>query len=93
MLFVERGDLNSEVAIDNLSLALNDTDYRCWTAVLEGRYHQAVCISYKITSFPTMLVLDEHASALHRETKVRNMHWERIAEILSAIDHHRNYPQ
>ena len=93
MLFVDRGDLNSEVAIDNLSLALNDTDYRCWTAVLEAKYHHAVCISYQIKSFPTMLVLDEHADVLHRETKVRNMHWERISEILSAIDHHRNYPQ
>jgi hypothetical protein len=68
---------------------LDTTDYRCYTAVLEAQYHKAVCISYSITEFPTLLVLDDQANVLRRETQVRRMHEDHIRAVLQVIDFYR----
>jgi hypothetical protein len=74
------------VALKNLDHALEGTDYRCYTAVLEKQYHNAVCLSYNITEFPTLLVLDSAAMVLHKETTVRYMSEEKIRNLLQHID-------
>lgn len=66
VLFVDKEHLPSQVALKNLDHALEGTDNRCYTAVLEKEYHRAVCLSYNITEFPTLLVLDNAAMVLHK---------------------------
>lgn len=85
MLFVDKEAHESQIALKNLDAALEDSDSRCYIAVLEKQYHNAVCISYDITEFPTMLVLDSSAQVLYRETAVRNMHEEKIRALLQTI--------
>lgn len=89
VLFVDKEDLVSQVALKNLDLALEGTDYRCYTAVLEKQYHTAVCISYDITEFPTLLVLDNAGQVLHSDTRARNLHETYLRSLLHAIDSYR----
>lgn len=89
VLIVQSEDLQSQVALKNMDLALEGTDYRCYTAVLEGKYHPAICISYEINSFPTMLVMDDAGQVLHRELAVRNMSEEKIRSLLQHIASYR----
>lgn len=89
VLFVESSDLPSQVALKNLDNALEGTDYRCYSAVLEKKYHPAVCISYNITEFPTLLVLDSSAQVLHHEKSVRNMTEEKFRVLLQHIAAYR----
>lgn len=77
------------MALKNLDHALEGTDNRCYTAVLEREYHRAVCLSYNITEFPTLLVLDNAATVLHRETTVRYMSEEKIRTLLQHIASYR----
>jgi hypothetical protein len=77
------------VALKNLDHALEGTDNRCYTAVLEKEYHRAVCLSYNITEFPTLLVLDNAAMVLHKETTVRYMSEEKIRSLLQHIASYR----
>jgi hypothetical protein len=93
VLFTECNHLPSQVAVQNLESALDGTTYRCYTAVLESQYHKAVCISYAITEFPTLLVLDHQANVLRRETQVRKMHEEHIRALLQVIDFFRTTGQ
>lgn len=86
VLFVDKEDLCSQVALQNLDNALEGTDYRLYTAVLEKEYHTAVCISYNITEFPTLLVLDSAAQVLLKETMVRKMHETYLRSLLHTID-------
>lgn len=90
VLFVDKEDLASQIALKNLDLALEDSDYRCFIAVLEKQYHKAVCLSYDINEFPTLLVLDNMAQVLHRETRVRNMHESSIRALLQTISYYRS---
>lgn len=85
MLFVDKEDLASQTALHNLDLALEGAEDRCYIAVLEAQYHNAVCISYDITEFPTLLVLDSSAQVLYRENRVREMHEEKFRKILQVI--------
>lgn len=85
MLFVDKEDLASQTALHNLDLALEGSEDRCYVAVLESQYHNAVCISYDITEFPTLLVLDSSAQVLYRENKVRELHEEKFRKILQVI--------
>lgn len=89
VLFTENDHLPSQVALNNLESALDGTNYRCYTAVLERQYHKAVCISYSINEFPTLLVLDHQANVLRRETQVRKMHEEHLRALMQVIDFHR----
>lgn len=89
VLFVESSDLPSQVALKNLDNALEGTAYRCYSAVLEKKYHPAVCISYNVTEFPTLLVLDNSAQVLHRETVVRNMTEDKFRTLLQRIASYR----
>ena len=89
VLFVDKENLDSQVALQNLDHALEGTEYRCYTAVLEKQYHNAVCLSYEITEFPTLLVLDSAAQVLLRETRVRNMHERQLRALLQTIDSYR----
>lgn len=91
MLFVDSEHLPSQVALQNLDNALEGTNYRCYTAVLEKKYHPAVCISYGIDEFPTLLVLDVNAGVVHRELCVRNMHEETLLAMLQTIDYVRTF--
>jgi hypothetical protein len=77
------------VALKNLDNSLEGTDYRCYSAVLEKKYHPAVCISYNVTEFPTLLVLDNSAQVLHRETLVRNMTEDKFRMLLQRIASYR----
>ena len=88
MLFVDKEDLTSQTALHNLDLALEGTEDRCYTAVLEAQYHKAVCLSYGVTEFPTLLVLDSSAQVLYRENKVRELHEEKYRNILQVIRSH-----
>ena len=85
MLFVDKEDLASQTALHNLDLALEGAEDRCYIAVLEAQYHKAVCLSYGITEFPTLLLLDSSAQVLYRENKVREMHEEKYRKILQVI--------
>ena len=89
MLFVDKEDLISQVALKNLDHALEGTDYRCYVAVLEKQYHTAVTLSYEVDFFPTMLVLDSSAQVLYRETKIRHMSEEKIRALLQHIASYR----
>lgn len=93
MLFVDKDQLPSQVALKNLDNALEGTHYRGYTAVLEKQYHPAVCISYEIEDFPTLLVLDANAAVVHRELCVRKMHEDRLRGMLQTIDYLRTFPE
>lgn len=86
MLFVDKEELASQAALKNLDHALEDSDNRCYIAVLERQYHRAVCISYSINEFPTLLVLDNGAQVLHRETGARNLHEDKFRSLLQLIN-------
>jgi hypothetical protein len=89
VLFVDKEDLTSQVALKNLDHALEGTDNRCYTAVLEKQYHPAVCLSYQVDFFPTLLVLDSSAQVLYRETRVRHMSEEKLRSLLYHIASYR----
>ena len=86
---MDKEDLISQVALKNLDHALEGTDYRCYTAVLEKQYHQAVTLSYGIDFFPTLLVLDSSAQVLHKETRVRHIGEEKLRCLLQLIASYR----
>ena len=79
----------SQVALKNLDNALEGTDYRCYTAVLEKQYHPAVTLSYGVDFFPTLLVLDSSAQVLHKETRVRYLGEEKFRALLQHIASYR----
>ena len=86
-LFVDSESFASQTAIHNLNLALEGTEYKYYTAVLEAKYHTALLTSYKIYEFPTVLLLDENSEILVRETRVRNMTEHVFRSMLQAIHH------
>jgi hypothetical protein len=91
VLFVDRlieDTPENYVAQENLVHALEGTDYRCYTAVLERAYHNAVIVSYQVTEFPTLLILDSAAQVLYRETNVRRMNEESLRALLQTIDYY-----
>lgn len=87
---MDKEGLPSQVALKNLDLALEDTDFRCYVAVLESQYHKAVCLSYGVDEFPTLLVLGDAAQVLHRESRVRNLHESYLRALLHTIDSYRS---
>lgn len=86
-LFVDSESLTSQTALHNLDLALEGTEYKYYTAVLEAKYHTALLTSYKIYEFPTVLLLDESSEIIVRETRVRNMTEHVFRQMLQAIHH------
>ena len=89
MLFIDRPVLTSQIALDNLDSALEGTDYRCYTAVLEKKYHPAICLSYGITSFPCLVVLDNATQVLYKEDRVRYLGEEKFRHLLQHIASYR----
>jgi hypothetical protein len=91
VLFVASGELPAEIARDNVFNALQGTTYRHYVGVLDKAYHNAVCIAYSINEFPTLLVLDDHAEVVYRETRTSKMHEEKLLAILQVIHYHRTH--
>jgi hypothetical protein len=92
VLVVDSDSLPSQTAIQNLNLALEGTDYKRYTAVLERKYHSSVCISYQIDTFPTLLIYDDLGNVLHREDRVRYMGEDKFRSLLQAIDYYTENP-
>lgn len=86
-LIVDSESFPSQTALHNLNLALEGTEYKYYTAVLEAKYHSAILCSYKVYEYPTVLLLDENSSVLVRETRVRNMTEHVFRQMLQAIHH------
>lgn len=86
-LFVDSESFTSQTAIHSLNLALEGTEYKYYTAVLEAKYHTALLTSYKIYEFPTVLLLDESSEIIVRETRVRNMTEHVFRSMLQSIHH------
>lgn len=84
--------LPAQTAIHNLNLALEGTDYKHYTAVLEQQYHNSVCVSYKVDTFPTLLIFDDRGNVLHREDRVRYMGEVKLRALLQAIDYFTKNP-
>jgi hypothetical protein len=67
VLFYKAGQQASEDAKENLNTARQAvSDDLGSVALLNADHHNAVCVAYGITSFPTCIIFDEDSNALLR---------------------------
>lgn len=86
VVFVDGEELSKQM-YEIRKFVLDGTDWFNFIPMLDGRLHKALVVSYTITQFPTILLLDKYNEEVYRLEGTECLNADRLTSLVSHLEH------